>query len=215
MRIFLGIIFIVAGFLLGGVYFSKIIARRVAHKDVCSAGEDGNPGAANAFRACGLKWGIVAFALDFFKGFIPVFTACLLFSPEGLLLPAIIVMPVLGSAAGIFNHMHGGKSISVTFGVLAGTLPVSYAVLILIACYLLFTVALKIRPNGLSSIISFTLTAVLSFSVAFAQGLEVIGLAYMLVCGIVVFMHAKNIRQELALYRQRKSEDEKTFTAAE
>ena len=45
--------FIIGGFLLGSILFSKIIPKITVGKNICELGSDGNPGAANVFMKCG------------------------------------------------------------------------------------------------------------------------------------------------------------------
>lgn len=206
MNVTLKIIFVISSFLLGGIYFSKLITYRVCNKNVCEEGDDGNPGAANAWKICGRKWGFLAFLCDFLKGFVPVFVACFIFGKDSLLLPVIVVMPVLGSALGIFNRLRGGKSISVSFGVMAGTLPLFWGLYILAISYIVLSGVLRIKPDGVSTIIAYLITAAVSLPLAAMHGLAGIGIAYAIVCCIVIFRHAIGLREEINLYRQRKTE---------
>ena len=63
MQTVIWILLIAGGFCLRSIYFSGLIVAWRTGKDVCKAGSDGNPGAANAFLLCGPKWGIVCFLL--------------------------------------------------------------------------------------------------------------------------------------------------------
>ncbi len=81
---------------------------------------DGNPGAANAFRAGGWRLGVAVLILDFLKGFAPVFIA-----KWGLQLPDsqlfwVALMPTLGHAFSIFLGFRGGRALATLFGVWAG-----------------------------------------------------------------------------------------------
>lgn len=81
---------------------------------------DGNPGAANAFRAGGWRLGGIVLLLDFLKGFAPVFVA-----KWGLQLPAselfwVALMPTLGHAFSVFLRLRGGRALDTLFGVWTG-----------------------------------------------------------------------------------------------
>ena len=81
---------------------------------------DGNPGAANAFRAGGWRLGVSVLLLDFLKGFLPVFIA-----KWGMQLPEsqlfwIALMPTLGHAFSIFLSFRGGRALDTLFGVWTG-----------------------------------------------------------------------------------------------
>jgi glycerol-3-phosphate acyltransferase PlsY len=84
-----------AAFCLGACPLSVWVGRWLLGKDIRSYG-DGNPGAANVFRAGGHKAGWPAVLLDIAKG-VPFVLLAHAFSP--------------------FLHWRGGKAIAVTFGV--------------------------------------------------------------------------------------------------
>ncbi len=78
---------------------------------------DGNPGAFNLWKGAGFKFGLLGVALDFLKGYLPVF----LISHAGLVsndqLIPIALAPIVGHAFSPFLSFKGGKSLAVTFGV--------------------------------------------------------------------------------------------------
>ena len=77
VRFLLAAVVAVAGsFFLGGVNPAAIFAR-VLGKDL-SAGS-GNPGATNAGRVLGRKWGVLVGVLDVLKGVVPVWVTLLFF----------------------------------------------------------------------------------------------------------------------------------------
>jgi glycerol-3-phosphate acyltransferase PlsY len=82
--------------------------------------EDGNPGAANAFRAAGWRLGAPVLALDFLKAFVPVGIAHWVFRFPDPQLLAIACMPSLGHAFSIFLRLRGGRGLVSMFGVWAG-----------------------------------------------------------------------------------------------
>ncbi|KPK05115.1 MAG: hypothetical protein AMJ56_16395, partial [Anaerolineae bacterium SG8_19] len=65
------LIWIALAFLCGSLPLSVWLGRLVLGIDIRQFG-DGNPGAANVWRAGGAKWGLTAVLLDFLKGAIPV-----------------------------------------------------------------------------------------------------------------------------------------------
>ena len=81
---------------------------------------DGNPGAANVWRAGGKYWGFLAVLLDFFKGAIPVGLAYFWRGIDNWPLVLIALAPVLGHAFSPFLGFEGGKALAVTFGIWAG-----------------------------------------------------------------------------------------------
>lgn len=209
MKIFLWTLLIVGGFLLGSVHFSRIIVRGVTGKNVCEASDDGNPGTVNTFKLCGTGWGLLCLFLDVFKGFLPVLLAVLLLDPHSRAMILVTAAPVLGHATGIFNKMRGGKCIAVSFGVLFGLLPVSYALIFLAVPYIIFSTLIKINPNGLRSIITYTLFALIASAVDVARHMPFIAISCVVVAAIVIFRHALKLKEEMRRYRQEDAENGK------
>jgi len=117
MEIVSTVLLALGAFWLGAVPFSIVIGRWILHKDIRAYG-DGNPGAANVFRAGGHKAGWPAVLLDIAKGVPFVLVAHLVFAQDGLALAIIAICPILGHAFSPFLKGRGGKAIAVTFGVL-------------------------------------------------------------------------------------------------
>ena len=155
--IFIWLSFILGGFLLGSVLFSKIIPMVFLHKNICKLGADHNPGAANVFMTCGVRIGGVCLALDMLKGFLPVFLASFFVDTDSMWFALVIAAPVLGHAIGIFNRFHGGKCISTSFGVVLGLMPVSMIGFLLAELYVLFSTLIRLRPHSLRSIVTYAL----------------------------------------------------------
>ena len=143
--------------------FCRTIPALLTRKDICEISDDKNPGAFNAFKHFGKGIGSLCLALDMLKGFLPVFIACMFCERDSVMLSFVMIAPVLGHAVGMFNRFRGGKCIATTFGVMLGVLPVTAVPLALLAVlYILFSTLIKINPNRLRSIITFTLFAVAS-----------------------------------------------------
>lgn len=107
----------IAAFGLGACPFSVWLGRWLLGKDIRDYG-DGNPGAANVFRAGDVKSGLIALILDIVKGFPFVFIAHSLFGfPEAVAM-MVGLGAILGHAFSPFLRLKGGKAIAVTFGVL-------------------------------------------------------------------------------------------------
>ena len=94
----------------------------------------GNIGATNVWRVMGRNWGLVAFAADFLKGFLPLYLLRKFSFPEGgsWLVPLLLVFCGL---AAIIGHNYtpwlgfkGGKGIATSAGVLAALMPAVLAV---------------------------------------------------------------------------------------
>lgn len=137
------------GYLSGSILFARIAVRFFGKEGAIEASSDGNPGAANAFAA-GFDCGMVTMLGDLAKGFLPVFlylqglTGAL---PAARHLAFVLAAPVLGHAFPVFYHFKGGKGIAVSFGCLLGLLPLWQPVVILAACFLTFSLVVRITPN--------------------------------------------------------------------
>ena len=108
-------------FLLGACPFSVILGRLFLHKDIRDFG-DGNPGAANVFRAGGQKLGYLAVFFDVAKGVPFVLLAHTVAGLSGMAIVPIAICAILGHAYSPFLQWQGGKAIAVTFGVLLALL---------------------------------------------------------------------------------------------
>ena len=94
-----------------------------------------NIGATNVFRTVGKKWGLLAFACDFLKGFVP--TMCVrhfVESPSWLPL-AVGMACVVGHMLTPFMKFKGGKGVATAFGMLVALVPALVGV-----AFLLFAV---------------------------------------------------------------------------
>ncbi len=188
---FVWCIFIFGGFFLGGIMFSEILPKIVMHKDIEKLGKDRNPGAANVFVNCGILLGMLCLSLDILKGFLPVFSALKMLDFRDLRFALVIAAPVAGHAVAPFNKFHGGKCISTAFGVLLGLLPVTYTVFLLAALYILFSTLIKINPNRIRSIVTFTLFGIISLVWHVYCGMYAIALGSVAVSVTAVFRHSK------------------------
>jgi glycerol-3-phosphate acyltransferase PlsY len=106
---------VLSAFGLGACPFSVWIGRWLLGKDIREYG-DGNPGAANVFRAGGRKSGFLAVFLDTAKGVPFVFLAHSFFKlPEAAVL-GVALSAILGHAFSPLLQLKGGKAVAVTFG---------------------------------------------------------------------------------------------------
>lgn len=117
MEILPTVLLAVSAFGLGACPFSVWMGRWFLGKDIRDYG-DGNPGAANVFRAGGHKSGYLAVALDVAKGVPFVFLAHSYFGLTDLAVVAVALSAILGHAFSPLLGWRGGKALAVTFGVL-------------------------------------------------------------------------------------------------
>lgn len=112
-------LWLVVSYLCGALPWSVWLGRLLFRADPRQHA-DGNPGAANAFRAAGWRLGAAVLVLDYLKAFLPVLVAHYGFQFPEQQLFWIALMPTLGHAFSIFLRFRGGRAIVVMFGVWSG-----------------------------------------------------------------------------------------------
>lgn len=191
--------FTLLGFFLGSIPFSLLLPRLYKGTDVRRFG-DGNPGAANAFKAGGRLCGALSLLLDFFKGCIPVLMAKYLYQIDGLWLLPIAIAPVAGHAYSPFLGFRGGKAITTTFGIWTG-LTLYQAPLLLgafCAAALYF-----LKPSAWATVLAFVAFWVTSVFIRMEAILLMIGLINFL---IILHKHFPELKQPMII-RHRQSHD--------
>lgn len=114
---------------------------------------------------------------ELLKGFIPVFFSAKYIGRESVLFAFVMAAPVMGHAFSVYyfymkfrmkyinrgknmprvfaDGNTGGKAIAVSFGVMLGLYPDTMPLTILIACYLFFSLILRIKSHARRTIITF------------------------------------------------------------
>ncbi|MHC4378396.1 MAG: glycerol-3-phosphate 1-O-acyltransferase PlsY [Planctomycetota bacterium] len=125
-----GWLWLVAAYLLGSVPFGWLMAKLIKGVDIRTTGS-GNIGATNAMRALGKPLGLIAFALDVFKGWAPVaLLAPAAFGGEQLHLAQVLfgAAAVLGHVFPIYLGFKGGKAVATGCGALVGIDPLIFLI---------------------------------------------------------------------------------------
>ncbi len=154
----------VGAYFFGSMPTAVLVARRVAGVNILEVGS-GNPGASNIFRVLGPRWAITTFAVDVFKGYMPVWLVSKF--AHDLIVPgfapnATVVMAWVGLAAFLghvrspFLHFRGGKGASTGLGAMFAMAPQATTLAILVYAAALFAT----RTFSLA-----TLTAAVSYPV--------------------------------------------------
>ena len=130
---------VIGAYLIGAIPFGFLIGK-MRGVDVRTVGSK-NIGATNVFRTVGKKWGLIAFACDFLKGYLPTLVctvlvarsqACAAQAAEGaspscalpLWLPlAVGVACVIGHMLTPYMKFKGGKGVATAFGMLVALVP--------------------------------------------------------------------------------------------
>jgi glycerol-3-phosphate acyltransferase PlsY len=113
------IAFVFIAFLFGSFPFSLWLGKLFLKMDVHQVG-DGNPGAANVFKAGGNVVGLLALLLDVTKAALPVGLAYHNLGIRGIPMFLIATAPVIGHAFSPFLGFKGGKGLASALGVWIG-----------------------------------------------------------------------------------------------
>jgi glycerol-3-phosphate acyltransferase PlsY len=156
--VFNAALYIAAGFASGAVLYSVYLPKLIRGVDVTLVSADKNPGAYNAFVYGGVPVGILCLLLDILKGYLPVLLANRAVDPGSLAFAGVLFAPVAGHVFSPLRRFHGGKGISVSFGVLLGMFPGRLIVLVLAAAYLV-SLLLPLRINERRTLMAFAVLA--------------------------------------------------------
>jgi glycerol-3-phosphate acyltransferase PlsY len=139
--------FFIAAYLIGGIPFGLLLAKKFAGVDVKASGS-GSIGATNVLRvvkesnpALAKKLGIATLALDALKG-VAVLTVAYFVGLSEATLWGIAVIAVLGHCFSPYLGLEGGKGIATGMGVMMFMLPVE--TLIALAVWALLAKTVKI-----------------------------------------------------------------------
>lgn len=108
-------LWLIAAYLIGSLPFGFIIGK-FRGVDVRTVGSK-NIGATNVYRTVGKSWGLLAFLLDFLKGFIPTLL-CRQLEGMGDLAVFVGLSCVVGHTLTVFMKFKGGKGVATAFGML-------------------------------------------------------------------------------------------------
>lgn len=118
---------VVAAFLVGAVSPAAMLAR-LKGSNILKSGS-GNPGATNAGRVLGRRWGVLVGVLDILKGLVPTLVALGLLGLHGGL--AVGVALVLGHMFSPYLRFRGGKGVATSLGAILAVHPLA-ALLVLV-----------------------------------------------------------------------------------
>ena len=154
--------FYIAAYLIGGIPFGLLLAKKFAGVDVKASGS-GSIGATNVLRvvkerdpALAKKLGIATLALDALKGVAVLAVASFMGLDESVLW-AIAVLAVLGHCFSPYLGFEGGKGIATGMGVMMFLLPIETTIALVVWAMMAKTV----RISSVSS-----LTGVLALLIA-------------------------------------------------
>ncbi len=183
----------VLGYLVGTVSPAALIAR-VQGIDILRAGS-GNPGATNAGRVLGRRYGYVVGLLDVLKGLLPALILGVLVDPLAGMVAGVAA--VLGHCTSPWLHGHGGKGVATSFGAILGVEPL-WGLIGLTAFLVAF---LLTRWVALASVVA-ALWVVVAATVRWGYDSHLASFERLVwacvLAGIVVVRHRRNFVQRLA-----------------
>ena len=179
------IFLIIAGYALGNIPFSYIVAKKMGQLDIRNQGS-GNTGATNVYRVLGMKAGLWAFAGDFLKGLAAALIGRSMMGPEGAALCGSMAM--IGHCYPVVLGFKGGKGVATSGGMVIGLSPPIGLILLIIQLVLMKTT----RYVSLASVVAAGLFPVMTllFNMPLAINLYAafVGL-------LVIFRHRANIER--------------------
>lgn len=131
MTIFWIAVLILVTYFLGAIPFALVVSR-FRGVDLRKVGS-GNIGATNVYRAMGLRWAILVFLLDAFKGFLPTLIAILAFPHFFILHVFICFLAIFAHSYTPFAGFKGGKGAATGLGVLLALSPIVFGIAAVIA----------------------------------------------------------------------------------
>jgi glycerol-3-phosphate acyltransferase PlsY len=159
-----------------------LIANLLKAGDIRAVGS-GNIGATNAWRLGGKKLGLLTFACDFGKAFIPTLVIRFLYGAEAAIFTGIAA--VLGHIFSIWLRGKGGKGVSTAFGLFFGATPI-IGVITAIAWVIIFKVS---RISSIASVCS----VFIAFVFAYIDGFSFAALSYFFLFALILFSHRENL----------------------
>lgn len=188
----INLFFYILAYLISGIPFGYILAKKFANVDVKNAGS-GNIGATNVLRVVkekdpvlAKKLGIATLALDALKGAIIVIIAMML-GLHGDVLWTIAVLSVVGHCFSPYLNFEGGKGVATAVGVLLVLLPLP--TLVAVAVWFISAKVLKI--SSLSSLIA--LIALIAASYIITP--DIAHAPIWIIAWIVFYKHIPNIKR--------------------
>ena len=186
---------VAVAFLIGSVNPATIIARLLG-KDLTASGS-GNPGATNAGRVLGRRWGVVVGVLDVLKGLVPTLVAGQLFGAHAAY--AVGIAAVLGHIWSPFLKGRGGKGVATTLGAILGVHP--WVALVVVVVFAVAVAATRwVAAGSILGAVSMLVLAVLIWT-GHAPGDVWTGLWLTAIGLLVLARHKNNV---IGWWRQRR-----------
>ncbi|HEV2109086.1 MAG TPA: glycerol-3-phosphate 1-O-acyltransferase PlsY [Thermomicrobiales bacterium] len=185
----IGLLLVVAAYLLGGIPWGVVLGRIAGGVDLRKVGS-GATGTTNALRVLGWRISAAVFLLDFFKGMLPVVIGRWL-GLDYWLIAAAGVAAVAGHCWSPFINFRGGKGMATGGGVAVGMFP--WLVLLGLVTVLVTWLTRYVSLGSLATAaagVAITLLAAWSGELPWQAVL-----AIAIIAGIIVWKHHGNIER--------------------
>jgi glycerol-3-phosphate acyltransferase PlsY len=189
-----------AAFVIGAVNPATILATLLG-KDLRHSGS-GNPGATNAGRVLGARWGVVVGVLDVVKGLVPVLVAQQLFGTVTALCVGLAV--VLGHIWSPFLRGQGGKGVATSLGAILAVQP--WFGLGMVAVFGLLVWRMRwVAGASVSACLLLLVLGVLTWLRVLPFGTWQTGVWCVLLALVVIYRHRRNIELWISARRDASS----------
>lgn len=125
------VIVVLLAYLFGSLNPSILIGKLLFNINIKEVNSK-NAGASNTTMTFGLKWGVLVFFLDLFKGLIPVLITRFIFEGDDIIWVTAGIGALLGHVYPIYFKFQGGKGTSTYLGVMFGLFPLVGLILLLV-----------------------------------------------------------------------------------
>jgi glycerol-3-phosphate acyltransferase PlsY len=190
----------VVAFVIGAVNPATILAK-VLGKDLRGVGS-GNPGATNAGRVLGARWGVLVGVLDVLKGLVPVLLAQHFLGTVTALVVGLAV--VLGHIWSPFLKGQGGKGVATSLGAILAVEP-WFALVMVVAFGLLVWRLRWVAGASVSACLVLLVLGLLTWLRWIPLGTRDSGAWCVVLALIVIYRHRRNIELWIAARRDASS----------
>ena len=190
------LVLIVGSYLIGNIFFARIISKAKKY-DISKSGS-GNPGTMNMLRNLGFTVGLLTLVLDMLKGVIPALVGFYLFGGPAAGVNAYIglftggLSALVGNIFPVFYKFKGGKGAAVVYGMYFVASPM-IGLIVFVCGFLYLLVFHYASLLSFLMITTFTIYEAYSLGIVTGGGNIVISLLLFAIFCLVFYAHRKNI----------------------
>ena len=190
------VVLIIGSYLIGNIFFARIISR-AKHYDISKSGS-GNPGTMNMLRTMGFGIGLLTLVLDMLKGIIPALAGFYLFGGVHSGVNAYIglftggLSALIGNIFPVFYKFKGGKGAAVVYGMYCTANPL-LGIVIFVGGFIFLLLFDYASLVSFFMITIFTIFEAYSLGLLSGQGNIVLSCLLFAIFCLVFFAHRQNI----------------------